>query len=98
MLLMFGLEHEVEKLIGGPLQRDFMLTSRQFFNVRSSVCYSVKSLSVILVIMILRVHALYRRSLPILAFLWMVQIVISAIGLHTGFSEFLIFKLHILIL
>ena len=92
---MFGLEHEVEKLIGGPLQRDFMLTSRQFFNVRSSVCYSVKSLSVI---MILRVHALYRRSLPILAFLWMVQIVISAIGLHTGFSEFLIFKLHILIL
>ena len=98
MLLMFGLEHEVEKLIGGPLQRDFMLTSRQFFNVRSSVCYSVKPLSVILVIMILWVHALYRRSLPILAFLWMVQIVISAIGLHTGFSEFLIFKLHILIL
>ena len=48
--------------------------------------------------MILRVFALYRRSFLILAFLmilWTAQVVLSAIGLNTGFSEFLI--LHILI-
>jgi len=49
--------------------------------------------------MILRVYALYRRSLPIIIFLmilWAAQIAISAIGLHTGYSEFIIS--HILIL
>jgi len=51
--------------------------------------------------MILRVYALYRRSLPILAFLmilWAAQIAISAIGLHTGFSEFLVSHSLILVL
>ncbi len=40
--------------------------------------------------MILRVYALYRRSLYILIFLmilWGAQIITSAIGLHTGFSK-----------
>lgn len=43
--------------------------------------------------MILRVYALYRRSLYILVFLmilWGAQIITSAIGLHTGFSKRLI--------
>jgi len=51
--------------------------------------------------MILRVYALYRRSLSILTFLmilWVAQIVISAIGLHTGFSEFLVSHSLILVL
>ena len=49
--------------------------------------------------MILRVYALYRRSLTIIIFLmilWAAQIAISAIGLHTGHSELIIS--HILIL
>ena len=51
--------------------------------------------------MILRVYALYRRSLSILAFLmilWAAQIVISAIGLHTGYSEFFVSHSLILVL
>lgn len=43
-----------------------------------------------LVIMILRVYALYNRSLRILVFLlalWAVQIIMSAYGLRTGFRE-----------
>lgn len=42
------------------------------------------------VIMILRVYALYNRSATIMAVLltlWTAQIVVSAIGLHTGFGE-----------
>ena len=49
--------------------------------------------------MIIRVYALYGRSLPITIFLmilWAAQITVSAIGLHTGYSEFIIS--HILIL
>ena len=49
--------------------------------------------------MILRVYALYGRSIPILTFLmilWAAQIAVAAVGLHTGYSEFII--PHILIL
>ena len=49
--------------------------------------------------MIFRVYALYRRSLPIIIFLmilWAAQIAIAAMGLHTGYSEFM--TSHILIL
>ena len=48
--------------------------------------------------MILRIYALYHRSLAIIIFLmtlWAAQIAVSAIGLHTGYSEFIS---HILIL
>jgi len=43
-----------------------------------------------LVIMILRVYALYNRSLRILVFLlalWAAQIIMSAYGLRTGYRE-----------
>jgi len=49
--------------------------------------------------MILRVYALYRRSLLIIIFLmilWAAQIAVSAVGLHTGYSEFI--TSHVLIL
>jgi hypothetical protein len=42
------------------------------------------------VIMILRVYALWNRStivMTVLLTLWTAQIVISAVGLHTGFGE-----------
>ena len=48
--------------------------------------------------MILRVYALYHRSLAIIIFLmilWAAQITVSAVGMHTGYSEFSIS--HILI-
>ncbi|KIM42725.1 hypothetical protein M413DRAFT_122455 [Hebeloma cylindrosporum] len=57
-------------------------------NVRAPVCCFAELSSMISVIMILRVYALYRRSLPILIFLmilWATQIAVSAIGLHTGY-------------
>ena len=49
--------------------------------------------------MILRVYAIYGRSLPIIFFLmvlWAAQIVVSSVGLHTGYSESIIS--HILII
>ena len=51
--------------------------------------------------MILRVYALYRRSLSILTLLmilWVAQIAVSAIGLHTGYSESIISHVLILVL
>lgn len=52
-----------------------------------------KATSTLLVIMILRIYALYGRSIPIVVFLmilWAAQISVSAVGLHTGYSEFIV--------
>lgn len=46
-----------------------------------------------LVIMILRVYALYGRSFYVLSFLlvfWVAQIIISFIGISTGFREYMV--------
>jgi hypothetical protein len=79
---------------------DLLLISHQFANVRPLVTGTPQNkTSSAQVIMILRVYALYHRSLAIMVFLmllWAAQIIVSAIGMHTGFSEFSIS--HILIL
>jgi hypothetical protein len=74
------------------------LISHQFANVRPLVFHSPKQPSSVPVIMNLRVYALYRRSLAILVVLmtlWTAQLIVSAIGMDAGFSEFSIS--HILI-
>ena len=50
--------------------------------------------------MILRVYALYGRSIPIATFLmiiWAAQIAVSAVGLHTGYSKFIVSYILILV-
>ncbi|RDB18705.1 hypothetical protein Hypma_014732 [Hypsizygus marmoreus] len=70
-----------------------MLISMSFFCLDRFVAFegasTVALIAVCELIMILRVFALYGRSFPILIFLmilWVVQVIISSVGLSTGFA------------